>query len=90
MRRLQAKPTFQQSSKLPVLRLPLFQSTPLPSRRALDHTGLGFARRVLKEGDIFLVTLPGTVLVQALKEAEVEISALLKTKPYRGEYVFYP
>ncbi|MEJ2262086.1 MAG: DUF2917 domain-containing protein [Anaerolineales bacterium] len=45
---------------------------------------------VLKEGDMFLVTLPGTVVVQALKEAEVEISASLKTKPYRGEYVFYP
>jgi hypothetical protein len=28
--------------------------------------------------------------VQALKEAEVEISASLKTQPYRGDYVFYP
>jgi hypothetical protein len=45
---------------------------------------------VLKEGDMFLVTLPGAVLIQALKEAEVEISASLKTKPYRGDYVFYP
>jgi hypothetical protein len=39
---------------------------------------------------MFLVTLPGTVLVQALKEAEVEISASLKTQPYRGDYIFYP
>ena len=45
---------------------------------------------VLREGDMFLVTLPGTLLVQALKEAEVEISASLKTQPYRGDYVFYP
>jgi hypothetical protein len=45
---------------------------------------------VLKAGDMFLVTLPGTVVVQALKEAEVEISASLKSKPYRGDYIFYP
>ncbi|HEX6306275.1 MAG TPA: DUF2917 domain-containing protein [Anaerolineales bacterium] len=45
---------------------------------------------VLKAGDMFLVTLPGTLVMQALKEADVEISASLKSKPYRGDYVFYP
>jgi hypothetical protein len=56
----------------------------------LRCTSLIVDGHVSKEGDMFLVTLPGTVLVQALKEAEVEISASLKTRPYRGEYVFYP
>lgn len=39
---------------------------------------------VLEAGDLFLVTLPGAVLVQALGPAAVEVTPSLQKKPYRG------
>lgn len=44
---------------------------------------------VLTEGDMFLITLPGLVLVQALEAAFVELSASLKNAPYRGGQIFF-
>jgi len=44
---------------------------------------------VLKEGEMFIVTLPGSVLVQALEDALVQITPPLKATPYVGEYVFF-
>lgn len=41
---------------------------------------------VLREGEIFVVTLPGPVLVQALEEASVTITPPIKAMPYTGEY----
>ncbi len=45
---------------------------------------------VLEAGDMFLVTLPGSVVVQAQEEASMEISPSLKAVPFQGEQVFYP
>lgn len=45
---------------------------------------------VLTAGQIFLVTLPGTVLVQGLKDATVQITPSLRTRPYVGNYVTFP
>jgi hypothetical protein len=39
---------------------------------------------LLEPGDMFLVTLPGVVLVQALQPASVEITPSLAKAPYRG------
>jgi hypothetical protein len=44
---------------------------------------------VLKEGDMFLITLPGLVLVQGMKAATVKLSASLKNAPYRGGQLFF-
>jgi hypothetical protein len=45
---------------------------------------------MLEAGDMFLVTLPGSVVVQAMEESSVEISPSLKAASFRGEQVFYP
>lgn len=44
---------------------------------------------VLKEGDLFLITLPGLVLVQALEPASVQLSPSLKNAPFRGKQLFF-
>jgi hypothetical protein len=44
---------------------------------------------VLTAGQIFLVTLPGTVLVQGLKDATVQITPSLRARPYVGNYVTF-
>jgi hypothetical protein len=45
---------------------------------------------VLNEGDMFLVTLPGRIIIQALDEkATVEITHSLENKPYRGNLVAF-
>jgi hypothetical protein len=44
---------------------------------------------VLTPGQIFLVTLPGTVLVQGLKEAAVQITPSLRARPYVGDYLSF-
>ena len=42
---------------------------------------------VLQEGEIFIVTLPGLVLVQALEPASVTIvTPSLRARPYAGKY----
>ena len=45
---------------------------------------------VLEAGDMFLVTLAGSVVMQALEEASLEISPSLKSAPFQGKQVFYP
>lgn len=44
---------------------------------------------LLSAGDIFLVTLPGLVLVEAREEASVEVGTPMKHVPYRGEQRFF-
>jgi hypothetical protein len=44
---------------------------------------------VLMEGDMFLITLPGLILVQALEAASVELSPSLKNAPYRGGQIYF-
>lgn len=39
---------------------------------------------VLKAGEAFIVTLPGTVVVQALEDASVRVTPSLQTTPYAG------
>jgi hypothetical protein len=41
---------------------------------------------VLREGEVFIVTLPGPVLVQALEPASVTITPSIKARPYVGNY----
>jgi hypothetical protein len=41
---------------------------------------------VLQEGEIFIVTLPGLVLVQALKPASVTVTPCIRATPYAGDY----
>jgi hypothetical protein len=42
---------------------------------------------VLQEGEIFIVTLPGSVLVQALEPASVTVLARsTRARPYAGDY----
>ena len=42
---------------------------------------------VLQEGEIFIVTLPGLVLVQALKPALVTVvTPSIRARPYAGDY----
>lgn len=45
---------------------------------------------VLSAGEMFIITHPGRVVVQALEDATIEITAPLKTAPYAGNYVFFP
>jgi hypothetical protein len=45
---------------------------------------------VLTAGETFIITQPGRVVVQALEDATIEITAPLKTAPYAGNYVFFP
>jgi hypothetical protein len=44
---------------------------------------------VLKEGDMFLITLRGEILIQALEGARIEVTPSLKATPYRGDYTFF-
>jgi hypothetical protein len=44
---------------------------------------------VLTAGQIFLVTLPGTVLVQGVKESSVQVTPSLRTRPYVGNYLTF-
>ena len=44
---------------------------------------------VLKPGDMFLITLRGEVVIQALTDACLEITPPLKSNPYRGDFVFF-
>jgi hypothetical protein len=42
---------------------------------------------VLQEGEIFIVTLPGLVLVQALEPASVTVvTPSIRARPYAGDY----
>lgn len=42
---------------------------------------------VLREGEIFIVTLPGMVLVEAIKPAKVTIvTPSIRARPYAGDY----
>jgi hypothetical protein len=46
---------------------------------------------VLQEGEIFIVTLPGLVLVQALEPASVTVvTPSIRTRPYAGDYPTFP
>jgi hypothetical protein len=44
---------------------------------------------VLTTGQVFLVTLPGTVLVQGLEDAAMQITPSLRARPYMGNYVTF-
>ena len=44
----------------------------------------------VRAGDMFIVTQPGLVLLQALAEACVQITPSLKTAPYVGNYGVFP
>jgi len=44
---------------------------------------------VLTSGEMFLVTLPGKVVVQGLQDAAVKFTPSLKTAPYVGDYVVF-
>jgi len=44
---------------------------------------------VLTAGDVFVITLPGTVLVQALEDASIQLSPSLRATPYVGDYTFF-
>jgi hypothetical protein len=48
-----------------------------------------FQDYVLEAGEMFLITQPGVVLMQALEDARVEITPSLKTTPYKGNYVVF-
>ncbi len=39
---------------------------------------------VLETGDVFIITQPGLVIVQALQDASVQITSSLKTMPFMG------
>jgi hypothetical protein len=41
---------------------------------------------VLRAGEVFIVTLPGPVLVQALEPASVTITPSIKAQSYAGDY----
>jgi hypothetical protein len=41
---------------------------------------------VMTAGDVFLVTQQGSVVIQALCEAFVQVTAPLRDVPYRGDY----
>ena len=41
---------------------------------------------VLEAGDMFIVSQSGSVLIEALRAASVQITPSLKMKPYRGAY----
>jgi len=44
---------------------------------------------VLKPGDMFLISLRGEVIIQALEDGILEITPSLKSHPYQGDYVFF-
>ena len=44
---------------------------------------------VLTAGDIFVITRPGSVLVEGLYDAVVEFTPSLKHAPYRGGFKFF-
>jgi hypothetical protein len=44
---------------------------------------------LLKAGEVFLITLPGLVLIQALEDAAVEVTPPRKSRPYRGQQLFF-
>ena len=44
---------------------------------------------VLTAGEVFVITLPGTVLVQALEDASIQLSPSLRATPYVGDYTFF-
>jgi len=41
---------------------------------------------VLGPGDAFFITLPGNIVVQALKDSRIEILKSLKCTPYAGKF----
>ena len=45
---------------------------------------------VLTEGEMFLVTQPGTVLVGAVEDARVQVTRPVRTAPYRGSLTSFP
>jgi hypothetical protein len=45
---------------------------------------------VLTAGEMFLVTLPGSVMVQALEDASVLVTPSIRAVPYVGNYVMFP
>ena len=44
---------------------------------------------VLSAGEIFLVTLPGSVIVQGIQDASVQITPSLRATPYVGNFVTF-
>jgi hypothetical protein len=44
---------------------------------------------VLQEGEIFIVTLPGLVLVQALEPASVTVTPSIRATPHAGDYLTF-
>lgn len=44
---------------------------------------------VLKSGDMFLISLRGKVVIQALEDARIEITSPLTARPYRGDYAAF-
>ena len=40
---------------------------------------------VLMQGEMFLVTQPGTVVVAAMEDACIQVTLSLRTAPYRGQ-----
>lgn len=44
---------------------------------------------LLREGEIFIVTLAGLVLVQAVEPASVTVTPSLRTTPHAGDYRFF-
>jgi hypothetical protein len=44
---------------------------------------------VLKPGDMFLISLRGEVVIQALQDASIEITHPLNATPYRGNFGYF-
>jgi len=44
---------------------------------------------VLKPGDMFLISLRGDVVLQALQNASIEITHPLNARPYRGDVDYF-
>lgn len=45
---------------------------------------------LLREGDIFIVTLAGLVLVQAVEPASVTVTPSIRATPHAGDYRTFP
>jgi hypothetical protein len=45
---------------------------------------------VLRAGEMFIVTLPGSLLVQAFQDASIEITSPLKPTPFTGGHAAFP
>lgn len=45
---------------------------------------------VLSAGEMFLVTLPGRVMIQGLQDASIQITPSLRAIPYVGDFVTFP